>query len=123
MQNIKLKKKEEKRILNGHPWVFSNEIEDFPSHIEPGTIVDIEDYKGRFIGRGYFNPRSLISVRLLTTKREDIDEAFFKKRIADAYEYRKNIFPSEASYRVVYSEGDFLPGLIVDKYDNVTVIQ
>ena len=123
MQIIKLKKNEEKRILNGHPWVFSNEIENFSSQIEPGTIVDIEDYKGRFIGRGYFNPRSLISVRLFTTKRENIDEAFFKKRIADAYEYRKNIFPSETSYRMVYSEGDFLPGLIIDKYENIMVIQ
>ena len=123
MQIIKLKKKEEKRILNGHPWIFSNEIENFSSQIEQGTIVDIEDYRGRFIGRGYFNPRSLISVRLFTTKRENIDEAFFKKRIADAYEYRKNIFPSETSYRMVYSEGDFLPGLIIDKYENIMVIQ
>ena len=123
MQIIKLKKNEEKRILNGHPWIFSNEIENFSSQIEQGTIVDIEDYRGRFIGRGYFNPRSLISVRLFTTKRENIDEAFFKKRIADAYEYRKNIFPSETSYRMVYSEGDFLPGLIIDKYENIMVIQ
>ena len=54
--NYQTKKNEEKRILNGHPWVFSNEIEGFPSHIEPGAIVDIEDYKGRFIGRGYLIP-------------------------------------------------------------------
>ncbi len=123
MQIIKLKRNEEKRILNGHPWVFSNEIEDFPSHIEPGTIVDIEDYKNRFIGRGYFNPRSLISVRILTREKEEIDAVFFRKRIQAAYEYRKDIFPSAKSYRIVYSEGDFLPGLIVDKYENVIVIQ
>lgn len=123
MQIIKLKKNEEKRILNGHPWVFSNEIENFSSQIEPGTIVDIEDYKGRFIGRGYFNPRSLISARILTREKEETDADFFKKKIQAANEYRRNVFPTEASYRVVYSEGDFLPGLIVDKYENVIVIQ
>ena len=123
IQTIRLKKNEEKRILNGHPWVFSNEIENFSSQIEPGIIVDIEDYKGRFIGRGYFNPRSLISVRILTREKEEIDTAFFKKKIQAAYEHRKEIFPSEKAYRIVYSEGDFLPGLIADKYENVIVIQ
>ncbi len=123
MQTIRLKKNEEKRILAGHLWIFSNEIEDFPSHIEPGAIVDAEDYRGSFIGRGYFNPRSLISVRILTREKEEIDTAFFKKKIQFAYGYRKEIFPSEKSYRIVYSEGDFLPGLIIDKYDNSLVIQ
>ncbi|MBI3353735.1 MAG: class I SAM-dependent rRNA methyltransferase [Nitrospirae bacterium] len=123
MQTIRLKKNEEKRILAGHLWIFSNEIEGFPSHIEPGAIVDAEDYRGSFIGRGYFNPRSLISVRILTREKEEIDAAFFKKKIQFAYGYRKEIFPSEKSYRIVYSEGDFLPGLIIDKYDNSLVIQ
>ncbi len=123
MQIIKLKKNEEKRILNGHPWVFSNEIENFSSQIEPGTIVDIEDYRGGFIGRGYFNPRSLISVRILSREKEEIDTAFFRKRVQASYGYRREIFPSEKSYRIVYSEGDFLPGLIIDKYDNIMVIQ
>ncbi len=122
MRVIKLKKKEARRVLRGHPWVFSNEIQDLPADAAPGGIVDVVDFSGAFIGRGYLNPRSLIAVRLLTRRRESIDQGFFEGRIKRARELRSALgFGS--SFRAVYSEGDELPGLIVDKYDDTLVVQ
>ena len=81
------------------------------------------DKKGTFLGIGYINPNSLISIRILTREKEEIDESFFKKRVTDALEYRKRFIKDTNSFRVVYSEGDLLPGLIVDKYDGCLSIQ
>ena len=78
MKTIRLKKKEERRILRGHPWVFSNELQAPPTGYAPGEIVDVLDFGGTFIGRGYINPRTLIAVRLLTRKQEEIDHDFFR---------------------------------------------
>jgi 23S rRNA (cytosine1962-C5)-methyltransferase len=122
MKVIKLKQKEDRRILRGHPWVFSNELERMSATFEPGEIVDVQDFLGRFVGRGYINPRSLIAVRILTRKEEEIDLAFFKKKISAARDLRKD-FGFGESYRAVFSEGDGLPGLIVDKYANTLVVQ
>jgi 23S rRNA (cytosine1962-C5)-methyltransferase len=122
MKTLKLKPKEDRRILRGHPWVFSNEIDPAPATFDPGEIVDVLDHAGRFIGRGYINPRSLIAVRLLTRTREEIDESFFLKKIATARALRTMLGLGE-SHRVVFSEGDGLPGLIVDKYADTLVIQ
>ncbi len=69
MKTVTLKQKEDRRILRGHPWVFSNELERSAAVFEPGEIVDVLDFSGRFIGRGYINPRSLIAVRILTGSR------------------------------------------------------
>jgi 23S rRNA (cytosine1962-C5)-methyltransferase len=118
-----LKKGEEKRIQAGHPWIFSNElsvIEKYP----PGQLVDIYDFRHQFLGRGSYNPQSLIAVRLLTQeKAEQINPAFFRKKLLTAIAYRKRIESQENSYRVVYSEADGLPGLIIDKYENCLVLQ
>ena len=81
------------------------------------------DKKGTFLGIGYVNPNSLISIRILTREKEEIDESFFKRRLTDALEYRKRFIKDTNSFRVVYSEGDLLPGLIVDKYDECLSIQ
>ena len=110
------------RVLSGHLWIFSNELVSSPRQHEQGSIVEVYDSKGMFIGTGYINPNSLISVRLLTRQREEINVDFFRKRIADALHYRR-FFLSEGSGRLVYSEGDFLPGLIVDRYDRCLVVQ
>jgi 23S rRNA (cytosine1962-C5)-methyltransferase len=122
MKTIKLKKKEDRRILRGHPWVFSNEIERTPDGFDPGDIVDVLDSAGRFIGRGYINNRSLIAVRILTRKQEAIDRDFFHAKIKAARELR-NAFGFGDSFRAVFSEGDGLPGLIVDKFGSTLVVQ
>jgi 23S rRNA (cytosine1962-C5)-methyltransferase len=122
MKTIKLKKKEDRRILRGHPWVFSNELERVPGDAASGEIVDVVDSAGRFVGRGYLNPRSLIAVRILTRKQEEIDSAFVRGRIAAARALRAMLGFGD-SFRAVFSEGDGLPGLIVDKFADVLVVQ
>lgn len=122
MKTVHLKPKEERRILRGHPWIFSNELRDLPKELAPGDIVDILDASGRFIGRGYCNPRSLIAVRILTRIQEPIDGDFLRKRIAAAHTRRTTLGFGE-SYRAFFSEGDGLPGLIVDKYADTLVVQ
>ena len=122
MNTVKLKSKEERRILRGHPWVFSNEIEKLPAGLSPGELVDVVDHANRFVGRGYINPRTLICVRILTRKQEEIDEAFFRKKISAARSLRET-FGFGDSFRAVFGEGDDLPGLIVDKYADTLVVQ
>jgi len=122
MKTVKLKQKEDRRILRGHPWVFSNELARSPAEFAPGELVDVQDSAGRFIGRGYINPRSLIAVRLLTRTQEEIDIDFFRRRISVARGLRTMLGFGE-SYRAVFSEGDGLPGLIVDKYADTLAIQ
>ena len=111
------------RLLEGHLWVFSNELAISPKNFLPGSLVELVDKKGTFLGIGYVNPNSLISIRILTREKEEIDESFFKRRITDALEYRKRFIKDTNSFRAVYSEGDLLPGLIVDKYDECLSIQ
>lgn len=123
LPKIILKKKEEKRILNGHRWVFANEVERSEGEITNGGIVDVHSHQHEFLGRGFVNKNSLICVRMLTRILEEIDTSFFCKRIGDAYTFRQSLYPREDSYRVVYGESDFLPGLIVDKYGNYLVLQ
>jgi 23S rRNA (cytosine1962-C5)-methyltransferase len=122
MRTIKLKKKEERRVQRGHPWVFSNEIADLPAAAVPGELVEVRDFSGAFIGRGYINPRSLIAVRILTRKQEDLDAAFFAAKISNARDLRVRLGFGD-SFRAVFSEGDGLPGLIVDKYAGTLVVQ
>lgn len=121
MDSVTLKRTS--RILKGHLWIFSNELSVSPKRFEPGSIIKVYDNKGSFLGIGYINPNSLISIRLLTKKEEPINTDFFRKRIIDAIDYRKRFSGFKDSFRVIYSEGDFLPGLIVDKYSDCIVIQ
>ena len=111
------------RILAGHLWVFSNELAASPKSFEPGSLVELMDRKEHFLGIGYINPHSLIAVRILTREKEEIIPEFFRKRILNAVEYRKRFLTDTDSFRVVFSEGDFLPGLIVDKYGDCLVAQ
>lgn len=111
------------RILAGHLWVFSNELKDSPKKFIPASLLELRDRKNTFIGIGYVNPHSLIAVRILTRERVEIDEGFFQKKINEALDYRKNFLKDADSFRAVYSEGDYLPGLIVDKYGDCLSIQ
>jgi 23S rRNA (cytosine1962-C5)-methyltransferase len=122
MKTVHLKPKEERRILRGHPWVFSNELQKIPKDCSPGDIVDVLDSTGGFVGRGYINPHTLIAVRILARHQDEIDTAFFRRRITDAHTLRTMLGFGD-SFRAVYTEGDGLPGLIVDKYEDTLVIQ
>jgi 23S rRNA (cytosine1962-C5)-methyltransferase len=120
-----LKKGREHRLYAGHCWVDSGEIADITSDPKDGDAVDIRDHKERFMGRGLLNTRSQITVRRFTTQKEEIDKAFFGRRIEAALEYRRentSIADAEA-FRLVSSESDQLPGLIVDQYGDHVVMQ
>lgn len=124
MIRIELHPKRDQRIKAGHPWVFSNEIAKMAGDTTPGATAEVFDSGGTFLGTGYYNPHSLIAVRLLTRTREDIDSPpFFTERLRRAVAYRNERYPGLASFRAVHGEGDFLPGLVVDKYGDYLSIQ
>ncbi|MDI6807627.1 MAG: class I SAM-dependent rRNA methyltransferase [Candidatus Eisenbacteria bacterium] len=123
MPRVILKKNEERRLKTGHLWVFSNEISSIDSDAKDGEPVDVVTGRGNFVGRGFLNRHSLISVRLLSRKAEQIDRKFFRSRILRSLDHRKNMFPGSNVYRCVYSEGDFLPGLVVDRYGDYLAVQ
>jgi len=125
---VKLKKGEEDRLLAGHLWVYDNEVDSVETDsydIIPGETVEVVSSRGRFLGRGYINPRSKILVRLMTRDaNEAVDRALLQKRITAAWEYRRSLGPEfENSCRVVFGEADMIPALIVDKYADVLSIQ
>lgn len=108
----------------GHLWIFKNEIVSNIDDFASGTLVRIYDEKtGKFFGIGYVNPKSTIAARILSFKEEEIDKEFFRTRILNALNYREKFLGLKNSFRVVYSESDFLPGLIIDKYGDCIVIQ
>jgi len=123
---LKLKKNEERRLLAGHLWVYSNEVDIGKTPLtgfEPGSGVVIQSAVGKTLGAGYINPHSLICARLLSRRpRTVFDTAFFVRRLRIALELRAGLFASPF-YRLVYGEGDGLPGLIIDRYADVLVVQ
>ena len=124
MLSITLKKNEDRRIKAGHPWVFSNEIADIKGERESGVAAELFDAGGALVGCGYYNPHSLIAVRLLARQREDIDTVeFYEQRLRAALGHRRVLYPSLATFRAVYGESDFLPGLVVDKYGDYLSVQ
>src|SRR3954471_2670206 len=122
MTNVVLKRKIAPRIANGHPWIFNNEINNIEGVVTPGEIVDVQFADGSFAGRGYINPQSQIAVRLLTRKKEDINDAFFYNRILKAWQYRQKTGYVE-NCRLVFGEADYLPSLIIDKFNDYFSIQ
>jgi len=123
MNTLRLKKKEDRRIRRGHPWVFSNELEPGISGISPGELVLLEEHSGKPLGVGYANPHSLIAVRLIGRAGEEVGPALFRERILNARTLRERFCPGRDVYRAVYSESDFLPGLIVDRYSRWLSVQ
>lgn len=122
-KTITLKKNEDHRITNGHLWAFSNEIQKIEGEPQAGEIVQLRNHAGILLGTAFFNPHSLIAVRLLTRREEEIDFAFFEKRLRDALSLRRKLFPNAEAFRLVHGEADFLPGLIIDKYNEYLSVQ
>jgi len=118
---VLLKKGEEDRLLAGHLWVYQNEIQSISGEKED-DIVSVYSLKGKFLGRGGYNPASKIAVRLLTRADEPVDRALFERRIKDAVALRRVLGWPDAC-RLVFSDADLLPGLIVDKYGDYLVVQ
>jgi len=119
---VRLTRGQHGRIRQGHPWIYRNEIADVVG-AEDGSVVEILDHSGRYLGSGYYNSVSVIAARMLTRDQETIDAAFFARRLREAQDHRRSFAGQAASYRLVHSEGDFLPGLIVDKFDQILVVQ
>jgi len=118
-----LRKKIGDRVINGHPWIFANELGDSEGSSEPGDVVEVYSYNGSFVGKGYINPASQIRIRLLTRdKNEEVNDEFFYKRINEAWQYRKQIGYVE-NCRLIFGEADHLPALIIDKFNDYFVIQ
>ena len=123
-QTVSIRKREEKRLGRGHLWVFSNEIERIDGSPATGDIVDVLRHDGAFIGRGFYHPHSLIAVRLLAREEdEQIDDAFFRRRITAALDFRQSLYPGEEAYRLLHGESDGLPGLLIDVYGKANVLQ
>ena len=123
MAKFFLRKKIGDRVINGHPWIFGNELGDHDGEAEPGDIVEVYSYNGSFIGKGYYNPASQITIRLVTRDKDEIvNDDFFYKRIKEAWEYRQQIGYVE-NCRLIFGEADQLPALIIDKFNDHFVIQ
>lgn len=110
-------------VINGHPWIYANEVNSVEGEVVPGDIVEVYTHDKKFVGKGYINPASQILVRLLTRdKNETINEDFFYNRLLKAWKYRQQIGYSE-NCRLIYGEADYMPQLIIDKFNDYFVIQ
>ena len=120
---VKLKKGEGRLLKSGGMWVFDNEIDKIEGEFEDGDMVAVEDFDGYFLGHGFINTKSKIVVRIMSRKREAvIDEDFLRMRVRDAWEYRKATVDT-SSCRLIFAEADYLPGLVVDKFSDVLVVE
>lgn len=120
---VTLKKGEGRMLKSGGLWIFDNEIASILGSFEDGDIVAVHDFDGYGLGKSFINRNSKIRVRMMTRNRhQEIDEAFLKMRVQEAWDYRKKVSDT-GSCRVIFGEADFLPGLVVDKFSDVLVVQ
>lgn len=120
---VYLRPSDVERVLLGHPWVYDGAVDHVTQAPQDGDVVQVKDLRRRFLGMGLYNSRSKIRVRLLTTERVALDDRFFAARLAAAFEHRRRFLPAATSCRLVNAEGDRLSGLIVDRYEDVLVMQ
>ena len=118
-----LRRGEDRRVRGGHPWIFSNEVAAWEGPVEDGGLADVTDQRGAFLGVAYVNRHSLICARVLTRRRDQIDTAFFVRRLERARRLREGVYAGEAAMRLVYGESDQLPGLVVDRYGDWLAVQ
>ena len=124
---VTLKKGEGRTIKAGGAWIYDNEIESITGSFKNGEIVSVHDFDGYPMGKGFINQNSKIRIRMMTRKSEqEVDEEFLRERIKRAWDYRKSVVKSSEdlnAIRVIFGEADFLPGLVVDKYADVLVVE
>ena len=120
-----LKPHKEESLSSGHLWIFSGALQQPPRWVEAGGLLDVKSATGQFVARGYYNPQTDIAIRLLTRdEREEIDQDFLRKRIRHALVLRDVFDPAYTNaYRLIHAEGDGLPGLVVDRYADILVMQ
>jgi 23S rRNA (cytosine1962-C5)-methyltransferase len=123
LPTVLLKPGEADRIVAGHPWVYHGSILRMTHPAEDGGVVQVKDHRQRFLGIGLYNSKSKIHVRVIAPERVELSQAFFEERIRAALAVRQKHLPGATSFRVVNAESDFLSGLIVDKYEDVLVVQ
>lgn len=120
---VRIKKGEGRLLKSGGMWIFDNEIDRIEGDFINGDIVCVEDFDGYFLGRGFLNTRSKITIRMMSRKKDtQIDDAFLEMRVRDAWEYRKATVDT-SSCRLIFGEADFFPGLVVDKFADVLVVE
>lgn len=123
---ITISKRAELAVKGGHPWVYGTEVEACPADIRPGDIVRVLSKKGKFIGSGFYNPQSKITVRIISTNANDVfDDSFWKRRVAYAIDYRLQVMRScdFNNMRLIFGEADQLPGLTVDRFEDILSVQ
>jgi 23S rRNA (cytosine1962-C5)-methyltransferase len=111
------------RLAQGHLWIYRGDVEKAPAGLEGGEVVALKDGRSRFLAKAFWSARSKIALRVVTRDEVPIDEGFFAERLATAIALREKIFPGEPSLRLVHGEADLLPGLVVDRYGDVVVMQ
>lgn len=120
---VTLKKGEGRLLKSGGLWIFDNEIDTVMGHYANGDMVLVRDFDGYPLGRGFINQKSKIRVRMMTRNMDqEVDEAFLRMRLKNAWEYRKKVIDT-SSCRIVFGEADYLPGLVIDKFSDVLVVQ
>src|SRR5579883_504760 len=120
---VLLKPRQGRRARAGAPWIFSNEIDIPKEAIAPGATVDVKGDDGQALGSGFFNPKSLIAIRLFErVLGKEADSGFFERRISRALSLRQRFY-EKPFYRLVHAEGDGLPGLVIDRFGDVLVVQ
>ena len=121
---LTLKKGTGRTLKQGGPWIYDNEVESVMGSFEDGDIVLVHDFDGYPLGRGFINRNSKLIVRMMTRDRDaEVDEAFIRMRVKNAWEYRKKVMDDISSCRVIFGEADFLPGIVVDKFSDVLVVE
>ena len=126
MQRIIIKKGKEKAIRQWHPWIFSGAIEKISGKPQNGEVVEVADFQDNFLAYGFYNAQSRVAVRALSWSKDlPVDESFWRRRIRQAVEARRHLLDSEHTNacRLIFSEADFLPGLIVDRYADFLSVQ
>ena len=120
---VHIKKGEARSLKAGGMWIYDNEIESISGNFENGDMVEVVDFDGYFLGHGFINTRSKITVRVMSRKRDAvIDDDFIEMRVRNAWEYRKTTVDT-GSCRLIFGEADFLPGIVVDKFSDVLVVE
>ena len=123
-EGFKLKNGAGRTLKQGGPWIYDNEVESVMGSFEDGDIVLVHDFDGYPLGRGFINRNSKLIVRMMTRDRDtEVDEAFIRMRVKNAWEYRKKVMDDISSCRVIFGEADFLPGIVVDKFSDVLVVE